>query len=244
MRIDVLGVEFDDIDAAAAARAVIDRIAHGESGYAVTPNPEIVWLCRKDAQLNQAVNQADLVLADGIGILYGAKLLGRPLQARAPGIDFAQHLLRLLADAGRSVFLLGAKPGVAQKAAQQIEKQYPGIRVAGSCDGYFQDDQPVIQMINQHRPDFLMVCLGVPKQELWMQKHQHQLQVGFMAGLGGSIDVFAGVAARAPEGWRKAGFEWLYRLIKQPTRIKRAGRLPLFILAVLAQRISEMFKSK
>ncbi|MCL2343670.1 MAG: WecB/TagA/CpsF family glycosyltransferase, partial [Firmicutes bacterium] len=202
-----------------------------------TPNPEIVWLCRKDPALASAVADAALVLPDGVGIVYAAKILGRPLRRRLPGIDFAQEILNRLAKSGGSVYLLGAKPGVAELAAQKLAENFPGLRVAGIHDGYFTDETPVIAAINAGKPDFLFVCLGSPKQELWMQRNAKSLDTGLLAGLGGSLDVFAGTVKRAPETWRKLGLEWLHRLFQEPRRLGRMLKLPLFLVMAVYERI-------
>lgn len=207
------------------------------SAYAVTPNPEIVWMCRSNEALKSAVNSASLVVADGIGIIYGAKILKRPLKARIPGIDLATELIKKLGERGSLVYLLGAKPGVAEKAAEVMKERFPGINICGTADGYFKDDAPVIEKINAAAPDLLLVCLGAPKQELWMRENANKLKVGLMMGLGGALDVFAGTIRRAPEKWQKLGLEWLYRLIRQPSRIKRMIKLPIFLFAVIGERI-------
>ena len=236
VRTDVLGVGFDNLDLDQAVERARSAIAEGRCGMVVTPNPEIVWIARRDAELGRIIAQADLVLADGVGITLGAKLLGRPLRARIPGIDFAARLMAEMAGGGQSVFLYGAKPGVAERAGEALMTQYPGLRVVGTADGYG-DDGPVLERISAARPDLLLVCLGAPKQELWMAAHKESLDVGLMLGLGGALDVFAGAVKRAPEGWRKLGLEWLYRLIREPRRIGRMLRLPLFLFAVMGQRI-------
>jgi N-acetylglucosaminyldiphosphoundecaprenol N-acetyl-beta-D-mannosaminyltransferase len=233
MRIDVFGVGFDNITMEEAAEKAMSI----RGGYVVTPNPEMVWLARKDDEFRNALEGAALSLPDGIGIVYGAKILGRPLKTRVPGIEFAEEMFKRFVPLGKSVFLLGAKPGVAEKAAENLRIKYPGLIICGTADGFFKDDTPIINEINEKEPDFLLVCLGFPKQELWMQKYSGKLNVGLMAGLGGVLDVFAGVAERAPEAWCNAGFEWLYRLIKQPSRIGRMAKLPLFLFAVIGQRL-------
>ena len=238
MRIDVLGVGFDNMTADEAVSAAYGVVCgEGPAGYIVTPNPEIVWLCRGDDGLRGAINDAFLVLPDGIGVIYGAKILGTPLKARIPGIDFITALLARMAENGKSVFLFGSKPGVAEAAAENLKAAHPGIVISGTCDGYFTDDGPIIEKINSASPDLLLVCLGAPKQELWMAENVSKLDVRLMAGLGGSLDVFAGNVKRAPEAWQRLGLEWLYRLIKEPRRIKRMIKLPLFVLAVIMKRI-------
>lgn len=237
MRTDVLGVSFDNVTIDEAVDRALALIEEKQADYVVTPNPEIVQICRKDAAVKDAVAGAALVLPDGIGVVYAAKILKRPLRERVAGTDFAEKLMERLSKAGKSVFLFGARPGVADMAARNLKRKYPGLVIAGTECGYFEDDGPVIEAINAANPDFLVVGLGVPKQELWMASRRDRLSVGLMGGFGGSIDVWAGTAARAPLGWQKAGFEWLYRLLKEPKRIKRQIKLPLFLLAVIGRRI-------
>lgn len=235
-RINILGVAFDNLSMSEAVAEAMDLISHHSGAWAVTPNPEIVMLCRENTELAAAVQNAALVIPDGIGVIYGAKILAKPLKGKLPGIDFASALMDALADCGGSVYLFGAKPGVAEKAAQTILSEHPGIAIAGTHDGYFTDDAPIIADIQKAKPDLLLVCLGAPKQELWMQANAEKLSVGLMIGLGGSLDVFAGEVKRAPEIWQKLGLEWLYRLLKEPRRIGRMMKLPAFLLAVIGQR--------
>ncbi len=239
MRTDVLGVGFDDISVDYGVKCAMAAMSSRESPYIVTPNPEIVWLCRKNADLKADIAGARLVLPDGIGIVYGAKILKRPLKGRVPGIDFAAALMKEMAACSRSVFLFGAKPGVAELAAENLKQRYPGLVVCGTANGYFEDDGPIKAAIDAASPDLLLVCLGAPKQEAWMAANCGKRQAGVMVGLGGALDVFAGVVERAPEKWRKHGLEWLYRLKKEPRRIKRMIKLPLFLGAVVIQRLKE-----
>ena len=219
MRIDVLGVGFDSLTIEEAVTRAKALMTERRAAYVVTPNPEIVMACRERLETMQAVNAADLVLPDGIGVIYGARILGTPLKTKLPGIDFIQALMADMAKEGKSVFLLGAKPGVAEAAAEKLKAQYSGLAVVGTQDGYFKDDAPVVEAVNAARPDLLLVCLGAPKQELWMQRNQSLLNVGLMAGLGGSLDVFAGNVRRAPKAFQRLGLEWLYRLCQNPKRL-------------------------
>ena len=232
-----MGVGFD----ALAPEEALDRAAELACGpgckYAVTPNPEIVWLARKNTRLKQALNGADLVVPDGIGIVYAAKILGTPLPSRVPGIELASGLLKRMAETSEPVYLLGAKPGVAERASERLKEQYPGLSIVGTGDGYFREDAPVIERINACRPRLLFVCLGFPRQELWMAEHRDQIDAGLMLGLGGSLDVFAGDVKRAPEGWRRLNLEWFYRLLHQPSRIGRMLKLPVFLLSVVWERL-------
>lgn len=238
MRINILGVGFDNITMEEAVDTAMSMMAERRAAYVVTPNPEIVMLCKDTPALTEALGTAAMVLPDGVGVIYGARILGTPLRARVPGIDFAAQLIeRMSMTAHNRVFLFGAKPGVAEKAGEALTARYPGLVIAGTSDGYFSDDAPIIANINQAKPDLLLVCLGAPKQELWMQKNAAELDVGVMAGLGGALDVFAGTVKRAPEGWQRLGLEWLYRLIKEPRRIGRMIKLPVFIMDAAAARI-------
>lgn len=222
---------------AEATEKALKLMERKDAAYIVTPNPEIVMLSRQDPNLLSAVNHASIVLPDGIGIVKGAKILGTPLKEKIPGIEFAETLFALMAKRRMSVFLLGAKPQVAELAAMRLKERFKGLNVVGTNDGYFTDDAPVIEKINEVSPDLLLVCLGAPKQELWMQKNAPLLDVGLMAGLGGSMDVFACVAERAPESWRKLNLEWLYRLKEDPSRAGRMMNLPKFGFAVVGKRI-------
>ncbi|MGI6028821.1 MAG: WecB/TagA/CpsF family glycosyltransferase [Candidatus Heteroscillospira sp.] len=237
MRTDILGVGYDDLTMEEAVVRALELMDSRKGAYVVTPNPEIIMLARENPALAEAIAEASLVLADGVGVTIGAKILSRPMKGRVPGIDFASRLMDEMASRGGSVFLFGAKPGVAEKAAEELASKHPGLVIAGTNDGYFKDDAPIIEKINAAAPDLLLVCLGAPKQELWMQKNAPALNVGLMAGLGGSLDVFAGNVQRAPERWRKMGLEWLYRLMKEPSRLGRMMKLPKFVLVVTGQRI-------
>ncbi len=234
-RIDVLGVSFDDLTMDEAVEIALGFMQERRACYACTPNPEIVMAAKGDASLRAALSGAELVLADGVGITKAAAMLGTPLKSRVPGIDFASNVISRLAQRGGSVYLLGAKPLVAEVAAEKLTQTYPGIVIAGTNDGYFTDDAPVIEKINAASPDFLMVCLGSPKQELWMSANAGRLSGGLRAGLGGSLDVMAGNVQRAPETWRRLGLEWLYRVIKEPKRLGRVMKLPAFVLEAAAE---------
>ncbi len=233
MRNDVLGVGFDNVTMEQAVQRAGELITAGGFHYAVTPNAEFVQRAETDGQFRDALNAADLVLPDGIGVVYAAKILGRPLQGRVPGCDFAAALCDWMASNQKKLFLLGAKPGVAEQAGQNLAAAHPGLTVCGVHDGYFQEDASVVQEIRAAGADVVFVCLGAPKQEYWMIEHGPETGAAFLIGLGGSLDVFAGTVKRAPEVWQKLGLEWLYRLLKQPSRIGRMAKLPLFLVSAI-----------
>ena len=237
LRTDIMGVGFDDLTLDEAAEKGAALLREEGFHYVVTPNPEIVDRARREEPFRQALNGADLVLPDGIGIVYAARLLGRPLKGRCPGIDLAGRLMAHMAESGERLYLLGAKPGVAEAAARNLEEKYPGLTICGTHDGYFKEDAPVVEAIRASGADAVFVCLGAPKQEYWMIEHGPATWAKLMAGLGGSLDVFAGVARRAPEAWQKLGLEWLYRLLREPRRIGRMARLPLFLVEAAAVRL-------
>lgn len=238
-RIDVLGIEFDNTDILEAVERAIRLMEERRHAYVVTPNPEIILESQKNEKLASAVKSADMVLPDGVGVIYASHILGTPIKNRIPGIDFASALMARISENGRKVFLLGAKPGVAELAGERLAERYPGLVICGVNDGYFEEEDTefIIEKINSASPDLVLVCLGSPKQEIWMKNNAELLDTGLLIGLGGALDVYAGVVERAPRKWRSMGLEWLYRLIREPKRIKRMVKLPGVIVAAAWRRI-------
>lgn len=241
----ILGVQFHAVTMEQAVDAAMARMRDGEKGYVVTPNAEIVELCRKDEELRDIVNRASLVLADGIGVIYAAKILGETLCGRVPGVEFGEALVARMAQEQMRLFLLGAKPGVAEKAGHKLCEKYPGLQIAGCQDGYFTDAQQAVDAVNAAGgADAVFVCLGAPKQERFMDAHMDAMQATLFCGLGGSVDVFAGEVKRAPAFFCKFGLEWFYRLLCQPSRIGRMMALPRFLLVVVRERLFRKGKTK
>ena len=238
MRIDVLGVGFDNVTMDQAVAEGVRLMNEDGAHYVVTPNPEIVETCREDSEAMEAVRRADMVIADGIGVVYGAKILGTPLKGRVPGIEFAQNLMGRMAESEKSLFLLGAKPGIADQAAEKLKVRYPGLQIAGTHDGYFKEDGPVLTQIRDSGADVVFVCLGAPKQEKWMLHNGEATGAHLLVGLGGCLDVFSGNVQRAPEVFQKLGLEWFYRLLKNPSRIGRMMKLPLFLIHAAGEKRS------
>lgn len=236
MRTDILGVGFDDLTLEEAVARGTAFLEEDRFHYVVTPNPELVDRASREGAFREALNGADLVLPDGIGVIYAARILGRPLKGRCPGIDFASGLMASMAAGGKRLYLLGAKPGVAEQAAQRLQAAYPGLVIAGTHDGYFKDDAAVAEEIRKTGADVVFVCLGAPKQELWMKKFGPATGAHLLCGLGGSLDVFAGVVERAPKFWSDHGLEWFYRLCREPRRIGRMMKLPLFLVHVQQEK--------
>ena len=236
-RVDVLGVGIDDLTMKEAVDRALSLVLEHRGAYMVTPNPEIVMAAWDDPEVAEAIENADLVIPDGTGVMQAARILKTPLKEHLPGIDAATEILKRLAQDGGSVFLFGARPGIAEKAAERMKKLFPGLKVCGTNDGYGSNDATVVSKINAAKPDFVMVCLGVPKQEKWMAKYAGKLDVGLMAGLGGTLDVFSGHVRRAPILWQKLNLEWLYRCFAEPKRFKKIKRLPQFIFKAWRKRL-------
>ena len=238
-RAAVLGTEIDRISLTGAAEYALALMPQRRGAYVVTPNTEIVLSARRDPELRTALDAAALSLCDGVGVLIASCILGDPIGERIAGIDFASALLSRMAERSMSVFLLGARDGVAARAAEALRSAYPGLVIAGTENGFFdeRDEEALIGRIGALSPDLLLVCLGTPKQEKWMYRCAPRLKVGLMAGLGGALDVFAGDVKRAPPRWRRYGLEWLYRLLRQPERLKRDLALPRIVISALRYRI-------
>ena len=238
-RASVLGVAIDRISLDEAVDLALDAMDKRDSKYVVTPNSEFLLCAMHKPKLRSSAGNAFLSLPDSVGVIAVSRILGISLQERVPGVDFAEALLEKMGERGKSVFLLGAKEGIAEKAAERLEIKYPDLVIAGTNDGYYalRDEEKLLARVNAASPDFLIVCLGSPRQELWMYKNTARLRVGLMAGLGGTMNVLAGAVDRAPQKWREAGLEWLYRVIREPKRILRVLRIPLVILVSLWYRI-------
>ena len=237
MKKQVMTIAFDNITMEEAVGTAMGHIAARSRCRVVTPNAEFALEAKKNPRFLKILNDSQLVLADGISVVLASKIIGDPMQGRVTGVGFAQALAAAMAQEGKSIFLLGAKPGVAEKAAQKLQETYPGLKIAGTHDGYFKEEGPVVEAINAAKPDALLVCLGAPKQEYFMEDHDCELEVPVMAGLGGSMDVLAGNVQRAPEFYQKHGLEWLYRLVKEPQRWRRMIKLPLYLLDAVAWKL-------
>ena len=235
MKINILGVAFDALTLGEAEERADALLCSGAGGYIVTANPEIVLRCREDAAYAAAVNGAALVLADGVGDLCAARILGTPLPGRVAGADLVPRLLARLAERGGSVFLYGARPGVAERAGESLQSACPGLRIAGTENGYISDETALLEALEREKPDLLLLGLGAPRQELWMARNRQKINA-VMIGVGGLLDVFAGDIPRAPESWQRLGLEWLYRLLREPRRFKRVIRLPKILLLALRER--------
>ena len=237
MKTDVLGVLYDNVTMEEALQKGREILEGHKTCYCVTPNAEMAYEALRDESFRDLLNGAELVLPDGAGVVLGAKILKTPLKQKVAGIEFAQNMLPIMAELGTRLYLLGSKPGVAEQAAAKMVEKNPNLIICGISDGYYKDELSILNQVNEAQADALYVCLGSPKQELFMQKYQKALGVKLMCGLGGTLDGIAGTVKRAPKWMIRLQLEWLYRLIKEPKRFKRMLRLPKFIFAALKKRM-------
>ena len=232
-KISIYGVAYNNVTLDEAADLCEELMLEEKNHMVVTPNAEIGYMASKDIKLAKILNKADVVVADGVGVVYASRIYRTPVKAKVPGVELGMKVLENAAKSGRGVFFLGAKPGVADLAVEKISEKIPGIRFAGIRDGYFKSDDEVIAEINESGAEILFVCLGAPKQEFWMAENFDKLNCRLMLGLGGSLDSYAGTVKRAPKIFIKLGLEWFYRLLKEPKRFGRMLALPKYMFAVI-----------
>jgi N-acetylglucosaminyldiphosphoundecaprenol N-acetyl-beta-D-mannosaminyltransferase len=232
--VDILGVSIDSITMDDACEKISGFLEGNEIRTVFTPNSEIIMAAQRDKALKDILNSGDLVVPDGAGVVLASSILGEKVPAKVSGIDIVKKLFFNAGDT-YSFFLLGSKPGVAELARQNLIFANPKINIAGTQHGYFNEEEEdaVIKTINDSGANILLVALGASKQEKWIYKNKARLNVKVCIGIGGSLDVLAGKTRLAPEFIRKAGFEWLYRLIKEPRRFKRMLDLPRFMLQII-----------
>lgn len=213
--------------------------AYSKHGQIVTINPEMISAAQKNSDFADIIKNAELVVADGIGVEIGLKILGYKVK-RIAGIDLGKALIHKFTENGKTIAMVGAKPGVVDSAIENLSKEYSNLNVVYSHDGYFNNDDEIIDSIVSANPDLILVALGSPKQEFFIHNLKMKLPNSTLIGLGGSFDVWGGVVERAPKIYQKLGLEWLYRTLKEPKRFKRIfPTLPLFVLKVLKERFSK-----
>ena len=233
-KINVRGIPFDNVTMAEAIMLAENEIRKAGVSVVVTPNAEIAQACLEDQNIHDTVTQAEIILPDGAGIIMASEILKTPLKEKVAGVEFGMEICALAENKGYSLFFLGGKPGVAELAAEKLKAKFPGLNIVGTSDGYFakhgDENAAVIEKINTSGAEILFVCLGAPAQETWIIKNKAQLtSVRLAACLGGSLDIYAGTAKRAPKIFIKLRLEWFYRLLREPRRLSRMMKLPLYI---------------
>lgn len=234
-QVRIMGVPIDQVTLEDACNVFQGFIEGNDCRIIVTPNTEIVMEAQKDASLLTVIEDADLVIPDGIGLIYASKIQKTGLTERVTGVDLMLKILNYCNQHQKRIFLFGGKPGVAAMAGENICNRFSNIKVVGVRDGYFkaEEEPEILEEINASGADILFVALGAPKQEKWMHEYRNAIKTKVAMGVGGGIDIWAGTAKRAPEIYQKLGLEWFYRLMKEPWRYKRMMALPKFMIKVL-----------
>lgn len=234
-KVDMHGVMIDNVTMNEALDIVLSMLKGQTPQKIFTPNSEIIMQATREPELKHILNNAELVVPDGAGVILASRIMKNELKEKVSGIDLVKRILAKTEKRPTSFFILGGKPGVAEKASINILYDYPKAKILGYRNGYFDENEvpEIIKQINESKAEILLVGLGAPKQEKWIHQYAGELNCKILMGIGGSIDVFAGTVKLAPEFMRKAGLEWLYRLIKEPKRAKRMLDLPRFILLTL-----------
>lgn len=230
-KVEIVGVEIDNVNMDEAAGILEEALEMDRCSMVFTPNSEILLDAVKDREFEAVLKNGQLVVPDGIGVVIASKFYGTPLKERVAGYDLTMRLLETANSQGRSIYLLGGREGVAEEAAIKLMEKYSNLPIVGTRNGYFESDEEekIIEEINRSGAEILLAALGAPKQEKFINKYRDSLKVKIAIGVGGSLDVIAGRVERAPEFYQKAGLEWFYRLMKQPSRFMRIMRLPKFI---------------
>ena len=234
MRVNILGITVDTYSMLETVEQIRQAVDAQIQMRVVTANPEMIYASGRNERLKKLINAADLITADGIGVVWAARRLGTPVFERVTGIDLV-HALFPIAHAGEwRIFFLGGKPGVAEQAANQVALKHYGI-ICDAMHGYFssEEEPEVLEKIRNFQPDVLLVGMGAPRQEYWLAEHPGLACV--CIGVGGSFDALAGIVVRAPKRIQDLHVEWLYRLWKEPWRWRRQAVLPRFVIKVLWQ---------
>ncbi|WP_040207119.1 WecB/TagA/CpsF family glycosyltransferase [Neobacillus jeddahensis] len=226
---EVLGFSFVNNTMDELVMELQNRIAQSQKTFIVTANPEIITYAQSNKYYEDILKNSDYIIPDGVGIILASKILGRPLQERLTGFDLMTRLLSLSTQKQYNVYLLGTEPHIIDLSAENIKMAFPHINIVGFHHGYFHTDEEIICDIQEKKPDMVFVGLGFPKQEKWISDNLHHFDKGVFIGIGGCLNIWAGVNKRAPKVMRDLNLEWLYRLVKEPSRSKRMLAIPIFL---------------
>jgi len=233
---NILGVDVCVTNYESLKRRLIKDIEERRKSFLVAINPEKILKAMNDDRLNNLLNSATYQIPDGIGVIMASKVKKGNIKSRVTGIDCMNMICSFANDIGTKVFLYGAKPGIADKAAEVLKDKYPQLNIVGKIDGYEKDQFKIIDSINKSGAEVLFVALGSPNQEYWITNNMDKVNVNIFQGVGGSFDVISGNLKRAPKWMQDSGLEWLYRLIKEPTRVTRQFKLLNFLFLVAKER--------
>lgn len=235
MQVNILGAKLDSLTMEAAVERVASLVKQKKPCRVITLNPEFLYRAQSEKKLLELLRRADLITADGEGIVWAGRVAGTPFPERVTGIDLLLALMPRAAKEGWRIFFLGSAPGVAEEAAENLKKEYPGLQIAGTHHGYYHtdEDEQVAALIRQAAPQLLIAGLGAPKQEIWIDRYIDLIGPAVAMGVGGSLDVIAGRVVRAPVWMQKMKIEWLGRLLREPSRWRRMTVLPKFAWVVV-----------
>lgn len=237
-KVSIFGVPFSKMDMQATVKYLTSSIAQRQVTQVVTANPIMVMTALESPEYMAMMNRAELIVPDGVGIVWAANYVGNPVTERVPGFDLLHELMRVGELKSWKVYLLGTAPETLSVTYEKLQHQYPGIQFVGHRDGYFgeTEDAQVIAEIREAAPDILFVARSANNQEPWIDRYKNQLSVPIMMGVGGSFDVIAGKVKRAPTLFQKLRLEWFYRLLQEPWRYKRMLVLPKFAVKVMREK--------
>lgn len=237
--VKILDVNIDVLSMDEAVNKVFEFVKEDKNHVICTPNAEIIYSTKKDIELKEILNNSDMNIADGAGVVLGAKILNLPLTEKVSGIDLVRNIILSEKAKGLRLFLFGSEPGVAELAGVKIKKMNQDVEIVGYRNGFFseKDESEIVTSVLNANCDIILVALGAPKQEKWIYKYRNELNAKVCIGVGGSLDVIAGKLKPTPEFFRRNGIEWLYRLAKQPSRYARMLSLPKFVLLLIKKRI-------
>jgi N-acetylglucosaminyldiphosphoundecaprenol N-acetyl-beta-D-mannosaminyltransferase len=247
-RFQILDIWVDPVSKEEACQKVSHFLAFGKRPHSIfASNPEKNFSVPRDPVLYEVYRNADLLLPDGIGVVMAARILYGVKIERVPGSDFIFSICSIAEREGYKIFIYGAREEVNRLACERLQSKYPCLKVVGRSNGYIKEEEmpDLVERINASGAEILFLALGSPKQEKWFAENKDELsQVRVCQGIGGTLDTVAGTVERAPKSWQKAHAEWLYRLITEPTRIKRQKVLPLFASKVMAVKLRSLFQSR
>lgn len=236
-KVSIIGIPFDNLTRKEFLKQLLIRMQENQKTFLVTANPEIVMYAQEDNEYRQLLLEADYVAPDGIGIVRAARRLDTPIKERVPGFELMLGLLELANVHKKRVYFIGAQQEVVRKAVENVEQKWPNLVVAGYHHGYFDHSDPkMIKKVNETKPDVILVAFGFPRQEKWIKQYLQTVDYGIAIGVGGSFDVLSGKAKRAPKLVQKFHAEWLYRLLRQPSRYRRMLALPVFMKEIYDQK--------
>lgn len=233
----ILGIDVDNINIDEAGKLTKELIEKSNKTckIVVAPNTEFIMMAQKDEEFYRILQNAELATPDSVGVMIAGKFQKKPFKQRIPGQAYFRKILEVGEKEGWTFYMLGGKDDVPKLAVENVKKIYPDLKIVGYHEGFFEKDseEDVIKEINKLSPNVLFVAMGAPLQEKWISKHKNELKVDIAAGQGGTFDYEAGKIKRAPKIVQKMCIEWLWRLILQPTRIKRMIVLPIYLFKIM-----------